>query len=341
MKALSSLLLTLGFSFVAVYYFPHEMVSPGELHRSHSKKIDSCMKCHTVFQGIPDTQCTACHKEADLVNSKVNSKVSAERNSEKRSHLIHPKKWLQEKTCLNCHDEHMGANARLLESELDSEFFHKEVKGNCETCHSPPGNLIHKQVEHTCNTCHNSESWKKLIENAQSAFHKKEANCKSCHENPSDNLHEQMSGNCNTCHTFDDWKKLKQNAKANFHKKGSDCTSCHKKPADNIHRQSKGNCSTCHTFKNWKSSFVNHTKYFKLGKKHNKGCNKCHISGNYKSYTCYSCHEHSKRKIRKEHHEHKIRKYNNCVACHRSGSEKKAKAAWKRIKKAGNAGLYR
>jgi hypothetical protein len=45
------------------------------------------------------------------------------------------------------------------------------------------------------------------------------------------------------------------------------------------------------------------------------------VPGNYKSYNCMTCHEHSPSQIASEHLEEGIRNDDNYIRCHRSASE--------------------
>ncbi|MDH3713273.1 MAG: hypothetical protein OET44_05415 [Gammaproteobacteria bacterium] len=56
---------------------------------------------------------------------------------------------------------------------------------------------------------------------------------------------------------------------------------------------------------------------------------RCHIDGDYSSYTCYGCHEHSRSEIREKHAEEGIYDCDNCVECHRSGDEEEAERFWR------------
>jgi hypothetical protein len=54
---------------------------------------------------------------------------------------------------------------------------------------------------------------------------------------------------------------------------------------------------------------------------HNASCVTCHVRNDYSRYTCYGCHEHTPANIRRKHLEEGIRKFDNCVECHRSADE--------------------
>ncbi|TLU54488.1 MAG: hypothetical protein FDX18_11255, partial [Chlorobium sp.] len=102
------------------------------------------------------------------------------------------------------------------------------------------------------------------------------------------------------------------------------CISCHKtaQPNDELHRLSKANCSTCHNTTKWKPATFDHSKYFRLDGDHKASCKTCHTDpANYKKYTCYNCHEHSESRMASKHREEGIYNYQNCIKCHRDGSE--------------------
>ena len=48
-------------------------------------------------------------------------------------------------------------------------------------------------------------------------------------------------------------------------------------------------------------------------------------SKDYRTYTCYGCHEHSRSKIREKHVEEGITDYENCIECHRHGEADEGK----------------
>ncbi|MBF0185017.1 MAG: cytochrome c3 family protein [Magnetococcales bacterium] len=107
------------------------------------------------------------------------------------------------------------------------------------------------------------------------------------------------------------------------------CESCHANPSDPLHATLSGQCTQCHGTDSWKASNINHDKLFLLDRNHNVRCTDCHTGGNYKQYTCYACHEHSPEKIRREHWKEGIRKFDNCVSCHRNANEDDAKRLWR------------
>jgi hypothetical protein len=97
------------------------------------------------------------------------------------------------------------------------------------------------------------------------------------------------------------------------------CASCHVPPADQLHADKTANCSTCHSQDRWKPATFDHTRLFPLTGPHKATCATCHVTDDFSTYTCFSCHEHDPSRIRAGHLEEGIRNIENCVACHRSG----------------------
>jgi hypothetical protein len=100
-----------------------------------------------------------------------------------------------------------------------------------------------------------------------------------------------------------------------------ECQSCHTAPPDTLHRQISGNCSQCHMQEKWVPATFEHNKFFVLDRDHDTRCVTCHVGNDYTRYTCYGCHEHTPANIRREHIEEGIRKFDDCVECHRSANE--------------------
>ena len=99
------------------------------------------------------------------------------------------------------------------------------------------------------------------------------------------------------------------------------CEGCHKPPTDPLHGGQTGSCSQCHVVAAWKPATFEHARFFVLDRDHNVSCATCHEGGNYKSYTCYGCHEHTPANMQAEHAEEGVRNLDNCVKCHRSGDK--------------------
>lgn len=96
------------------------------------------------------------------------------------------------------------------------------------------------------------------------------------------------------------------------------CETCHAAPATPLHRNISGACGQCHTQEGWKPATFEHGKLFLLDGPHDATCATCHIDNDYRSYTCYGCHEHQPDAIRAKHVREGIPNFENCAQCHRS-----------------------
>lgn len=47
-------------------FFPHKMLSPGNLYQAHSDLNNDCFACHKVFLGTPNENCISCHKVSEI-----------------------------------------------------------------------------------------------------------------------------------------------------------------------------------------------------------------------------------------------------------------------------------
>jgi hypothetical protein len=97
------------------------------------------------------------------------------------------------------------------------------------------------------------------------------------------------------------------------------CSGCHQAPLDAMHRGSVGTCGQCHSQRAWTPATFDHESLFSLTGDHEASCNTCHVGKDYRTYTCYGCHEHTRSEIRAKHVEEGIADYENCMECHRNG----------------------
>ncbi len=251
------------------------------------------------------------------------------------------------KSCFDCHEPMGGIPDRKCIACHDFQATGASLTVSASSTRERAG-LIHEEEiigEQRCTKCHNDH---KGIDGTMQrnpdyrGFHAGRdirGNCTRCHTPPENLLHRKFKQQpCEKCHTNDTWRPTPGTA-AKFHSAEADCLSCHEKPGDSFHRAVSSRCSSCHGFENWNAS-IDHDRYFRLGKTHNRGCSKCHKNG-YKTYDCFGCHAHSPGNIRHEHVEHGIRHYESCADCHRSSSERAAKDAWRRIKSQGRDASYR
>jgi hypothetical protein len=135
-----------------------------------------------------------------------------------------------------------------------------------------------------------------------------------------------VQGDCMACHTDHPAPALAGRTVVQFRHdliqpaRRGQCQSCHAVPADSLHRGVTGGCASCHSLTAWKPAAFDHDRYFPLRGAHALPCAACHASGDFKRYTCTSCHTHNPARILAEHREEGITgNLGNCVACHRGG----------------------
>lgn len=190
---------------------------------------------------------------------------------------------------------------------------HKELETNCFACHAPMSGASSA----LCVSCHKPDDIGKLTTTGQPVvkpltsvpFHQKltRQDCIACHSDHASVKRHRSQGRF----SHDLLETAARDA----------CTTCHKTPADTLHQQLTGTCTQCHSMTKWTPATFNHGKYFELDRDHNGRCVTCHTGNDYRRYTCYGCHEHTQENIRRKHIKEGIRKYDNCVECHRNANE--------------------
>jgi len=326
------------------------------LHKSFAKT--NCLECHSDHAG-PDPanatiafsheglssdfrqQCTVCHdgnRPVDDPHPQMGDNCGAcHTTAEWKPATFEHRDFAKSQTCLDCHlrvrptDEvhRQGGDecsaCHTITEWKPASINHRKFAASrtCLDCHQRvrPADDLHRQVGDECKDCHTTTEWKPAT-----FEHRKVATsrtCTDCHlrARPADELHRQAGDDCAACHTTTGWKPasvdhLKLTRQA--------CTACHdrKRPADELHRQVGNDCGACHTTRTWTPATFEHDQYFVLDRDHNASCRTCHTAiGDYTSYTCYGCHEHSESRIMAKHREERISNIGDCVRCHRSSDE--------------------
>ena len=190
---------------------------------------------------------------------------------------------------------------------------HDKLNSDCFSCHGPFTGASSER----CVTCHKPNDIGRLTTTQQpiskpltsTPFHQKlvSHDCVACHSDHAGVKRFRPQGHF-------DHDLLNTGAR-------EQCQNCHKSPADSLHQQITGNCKQCHTLDKWAPATFDHAKHFAFDRDHTTQCATCHVRNDYSRYTCYGCHEHTPEKIRREHIEEGIRKFDNCVECHRSADE--------------------
>jgi hypothetical protein len=309
------------------------LVMPGKLIQGHAKYEEQCDKCHESFSKKSQRRlCLDCHKEiaADVRNK----------------HGLHGLvKEIQTTECKQCHSDHLGRNADVVQFNRD-QFDHDKtdyplkgahIKTACGACHV--ADKPYRKTQSTCYQCHRKQDVHK------EKFGKK---CEDCHSEERwnktrfdhDKTDYKLTGkhrevSCNLCHLngkYKDTPKL--------------CIDCHR--LNDVHRGKYGTkCQECHSTRGWKSSQFDHDKKTKFplkGKHKDTRCDSCHRSNDFKKklkMECDSCHKrqdihkgvlgarcqdcHAEVAWKKHTFSHKKFPRTACIDCHKHDDEHKGR----------------
>lgn len=245
-------------------------------------------------------------------------------------------------SCLRCHTPLFGTpSAKCIACHTVDEIGLKNVSGKDLAEADSVIALLHTELEASgCIACHTEHALPgkgSLLANMDhgSLTEERQKNCTACHEPdmPDDFLHKEAGPGCGECHDTRRWEPVEFDhdhwLRADT---GRSCAACHKqdRPDDRLHREAKNACIDCHTTTAWKPANFDHEQWFRFDRSHPAECSTCHENpGDYRQYTCYGCHEHSRRGVAAEHREEGIREFSNCAGCHRSSDEDEAERLWR------------
>lgn len=229
--------------------------------------------------------------------------------------------------CSSCHQPFWGIeNDRCISCHKPSEIGLKKINPGVANSGKQKILFHDKLINPKCASCHTDHKGVKPDVSLNSFSHELLSaaiinKCNDCHVSLSDKLHSQLSADCSRCHSTNGWKSSVTFSHDMIQTDKNNCISCHQRPNDAFHQMSEDNCSKCHSTSQWIPSTFDHSSYFQLDKDHNSKCNVCHANNNFKTYTCYGCHEHSQGSIMEKHTEEGISDFENCVSCHKSSNE--------------------
>lgn len=210
--------------------------------------------------------------------------------------------------------------------------------------------LAHSDYQHQCSACHTPKVGAAALSR----------NCLACHKDIQKQLRDTLSlharvgaSECRVCHTDHrgpgaaltldaaafgyDHKTFPLEgahaaipcarchgslANSQFTHAERTCRACH--ADDDKHRGTYGDeCGACHNAQAWDDVTFSHTFPMQHGVRGRRSeCSVCHPdSREWRRYTCYGCHEHSRSGILAEHDDENIRDLENCVRCHPTGNE--------------------
>lgn len=319
----------------------------GDCHGEDYTSFDAarCETCHREYQ--PDfvsahladfgSDCLACHDGVDRFTDFDHNRL--------RFTLVGEHGEL---ACRECH-----VNARTREAL-------QAAQTDCAACHREDDEH-NGQFGADCGLCHTSTSWEDATFDHNRAAFKLEGRhqtveCEQCHVNnvfagtpqtcvschQADDKHNgQYGADCAQCHKPSSWTDATFDhnlsvfpltgahvnvACAQCHVNGvfkgtpQTCVSCHAEPQ--AHLGAFGvDCAACHSTATWQGATFDHTFPLDHGEGGNIACRTCHVSVNYKEYTCYGCHEHDPQRVEAEHREEGIGDFQDCARCHPTGRE--------------------
>jgi Class III cytochrome C family len=230
--------------------------------------------------------------------------------------------------CFACHAPLRGAASdRCIACHAVPDIGIRTTKGVALSESSVKTSFHQQFIEQDCMACHSGHQGTNLSKIGRKPFSHTllrpglRDRCETCHAAPKNNIHSNLSISCGQCHKPESWKPAIFDHALLTKAILDHCEGCHKAPTNTLHSQITSNCGQCHSPERWKPATFDHDKFFVLDRNHNAACTTCHTTNDFATYTCYGCHEHRPEKIRAKHLEEGIRSFENCVKCHRSGSE--------------------
>ena len=331
LSGFSSALITLVLITAAFLLKGGTLFSAGALNAEHGDEIlggvashqeigSDCKSCHSA-PWEADTmadRCMACHTDIrtelesnsglhGILVQRQLSTVGFKFHGNANSALLSIPAQSAPLRCLDCHHEHRGAQAPLVEIAL-ADFPHDDLNFSlrshqhkadsqpftCSDCHE--GNYTTPLDTTTCVNCHFS------MDAVFTQVHSLEfgVDCLNCHDGletlastfdhnllPFQLTGQHAQAGCSKCH-------LNARSIVDLKSAPQDCFSCHQQ--DDYHTGQLGqNCEACHTPEGWDQAKVDHSLFaFKLTGAHvNADCILCHQNNTYKGtpQDCQSCHQ--------------------------------------------------
>ena len=274
-------------------------------------RLADCSDCHSSgqFEGLP-SDCVFCHEDDYNSTQDPNHR---QLNYPYDCDACHGTQAITWKGAKYSHDSFRlrGQHAVIDCSDCHSSGQYKGLPTVCVFCHLDDylnaKDPDHKQLGfHTdCEVCHGTDAvtWKNVNVSHNQYFPLQGAHtnldCSKCHIN---NLHPPKE--CIGCHGEDYDSAVDPNHKtAGF---PTDCALCH---------------YPSHLF--WSQAIFDHSFPIESGKHAHWDCTDCHITANYRDFSCTHCHSHDKRRMDSTHRGIPGYSYNSqsCYACHPLGRE--------------------
>ena len=254
-----------------------------------------CGECHTNARAVADFKsaspaCVDCHRQDDA-----------------RAHS-----GAFGTDCALCHSSDKWDTAQFDHNLAAFKLAGKHVTVECAQCHI---NSVYKGTPQACVSCH-------LKDDTHTGAYG--TDCAQCH-NAGDWKDAQFDHNlaafkltgahvnvtCAKCHINSVYKGTPLT-----------CVGCHADPQAHL-GQFGLNCAQCHSTQTWQGATFAHTFPLNHGERANVACKTCHVTTNFKEYTCYGCHEHTQQNIQAKHQGEGISNFQDCMRCHDRGQKEK------------------
>jgi hypothetical protein len=160
---------------------PHLMISPGKTLKAHEEFSDDCFACHAPFIGSTSQKCIACH-EVEEIGLRTTKGVAIDK--EGKNVAFHQQ--LVEKDCVSCHSDHKGVKSFRPISRFSHHLLASDLREQCDSCHSNPGDSLHSKNKENCSQCHQIGAWSpaKFEHDKYFLFDRVHyAQCETCHPN--------------------------------------------------------------------------------------------------------------------------------------------------------------
>jgi len=243
----------------------------------------ACNQCHTTadFNDAP-TQCVGCH-QSDYDRADDPPHAAAGFSTD----------------CQLCHNTSAFSPANFAHTRFPLTGAHTRV--DCASCHAGG---VYRGLPQNCSACH--------LDDYQST------------PAPS---HAALGypTSCEQCHTTVGWTR------ASFDHAGvlRGCVQCHQADYDSTNNPPHAasgfptTCQRCHGTDTWSGATFNHARFpIDSGAHARLDCVQCHTSpGNFRAFSCTSCHEHNQRDTDNDHDEVGGYVYTSsaCFQCHPNG----------------------
>lgn len=211
-------------------YFPHQMVSPGDLQPAHADLQQDCFACHDAFRGAAPERCVKCHAVADIG-----------RRTTKGAPIPWPSippfhEALLQQDCMACHTDHPRPRlTRNIAPAFDHALLKPDLRARCATCHTPPQDNLHRSLVQSCAQCHAVTSWKPASFDHERYFSlapPHDATCSTCH--PGGNF---RAYTCYGCHEHQPARTEADHLEEGI-RNIQDCARCHRSADEHDARDS-------------------------------------------------------------------------------------------------------